>query len=74
LREKVDDLLSRYREEKEKIKEEVRDQWVEALRREGIYGSAVDPRVEADPLWKKELEKLDHEYGIRLEKLKEQFI
>ena len=74
LREKVHDLLSRYREEKEKVKKEVRDRWVEALRREGIYGSAVDPSIEADPLWKKELEKLDHQYGIKLDKMKEQFI
>jgi len=73
-REKVNGLLSRYQEEKEKLKGEVRDRRVEALKGEGIYGSAVDPRIEADPLWKKEQEKLDHQFGISLEKLREQFI
>ena len=73
-RERLDDLVSRYRQEKERAEEEARDRRVAALRREGIYGSAVDPRVEGDPLWEKERTRLDRQYGIELEKVKEQFI
>ena len=73
-RERLDDLVSRYRQEKERAEEEARDRGVAALRREGIYGSAVDPRVEGDPLWEKERTRLDRQYGIELEKVKEQFI
>ena len=73
-RERLDDLVSRYGQEKERAEEETRDRRLAALRREGIYGSAVDPRVEGDPLWEKERTRLDRQYGIELEKVKEQFI
>jgi hypothetical protein len=71
LKEKLDDLLSRYREEKGKVKEKVGNQWVEALKREGIYGSAVDPSIETSEAWKEEIRKLDQQYGIELEEIKE---
>ena len=38
---KLFQLISQYRREKEKAKQEKRAQRIEALRREGIYGSAV---------------------------------
>ena len=54
LKQKFFRLLSQYQEEKEKVKEEVRIQLTEALRKDGIYGSAVEPKIEGGDLWKKE--------------------
>jgi hypothetical protein len=72
VKEKFHDLLSRYQREKEKIEQEVRFQSTEALKKEGIYGSAVEPNIEEGKLWKRELEKLDHLYRSKLEEIKEQ--
>jgi hypothetical protein len=65
-------LLSQYQKEKEKIKEEVKAQFITALKEKRIYGSAVEPKIEGSELWKKEIEKLDHSYKIKLEEIKEQ--
>jgi hypothetical protein len=72
IRENLYHLLSQYQGEKERGIEKVKGQLAEALRKEGIYGSAVDPRLEGSELWKKENEKLDHSYRIKLEEIKEQ--
>jgi hypothetical protein len=69
---KLRHLLSQYRTEKEKVKQEVKVQSIEALRKEGIYGSAVEPNIEVSQLWEKKLGKLDHFYGERLKEIKEQ--
>jgi hypothetical protein len=71
LKEKHHQWLAQYRREKEKVKEKVRAQLTEALKREGIHGSAVELNTEASPLWKKEGENLDHLYGSKLEEIKE---
>jgi len=65
-------LLSQYQKEKEKFEEEVRIQLTEALRRDGIYGGAVEPKLEGGELWKKEKGELDHSYRTNLEEIKEQ--
>ena len=65
-------LLSQYLGEKEKLKEEARVQFTEALRKEGIYGSAVEPNAEGGELWKKEGGKLDEFYGEKLKQIKDQ--
>ena len=65
-------LLSRYQTEKEKLREEVRVQLIETLRKEGIYGSAVEPNLDGSELWKKEDENLNRSYLIKLDKIKEQ--
>jgi hypothetical protein len=72
VKQKFHHLLSQYQGEKKKIKETVKVQLAEALRRDGIYGSAVEPKIEGSELWKREKEKLDHSYGIKLEEIKEQ--
>jgi ElaB/YqjD/DUF883 family membrane-anchored ribosome-binding protein len=69
---KLNHLLSRYRKEREKMNKGTRGQSEEALRREGIYGSAVEPNIEGSEIWKKESEKLDHSYRIELEEIKKQ--
>ena len=72
VKEKFHRLLSQCRKEKEKIKQGIRIRSEEALRREGIYGSAVEPKLEGSEIWKKESEKLDHSYKTKLEEIKEQ--
>jgi nucleotidyltransferase/DNA polymerase involved in DNA repair len=65
-------LLSQYQREKEKVKEEVGVQLTEALRRDGIYGSAIELKIEGSEFWKKEIEKLDSPYRMKLKDLKDQ--
>jgi len=69
---KLRHLLSQYRTEKEKVKQEVKVQSIEALRKEGICGSAVEPNIEVSQLWEKEARNLDRLYGAKLEEIKEQ--
>jgi len=72
VKEKFHHLLSQYQAEKEKVKEKTNLHLTEALKKEGIYGSAVEPNVEGSEVWKKEEEKLDRSYRTKLEKIKEQ--
>ena len=55
-----------------KVKKKMRNLLEETLRKDRIYGSAVDPNLEESELWKKEKEKLDQSYRIKLEEIKEQ--
>jgi hypothetical protein len=71
LRQRLDQLLARYRKEREKTREKVRTQLLEALRKEGLSGSAVEPNVEGDPLWEKELEKLGPSYHEELKAIQQ---
>ena len=72
IKQRFHELLSQYQIEKEKAKEKVRVQGIEALRKEGIYGSAVVPKVEGSELWKRENENLDRSYLLKLDEIKEQ--
>jgi len=72
VRMKLDHLLSQYQEEREKVDQEMKGQLEEALRSEGIYGSAVEPNVENDPIRKENLENLKQFYDAKLEDLKDQ--
>ena len=72
VKQKFHSFLSKYLSEKEKVKEKVKVQSTEALKKDGIYGSAVEPKLEGAELWKKEIGKLDHSYGMKLEQIKEQ--
>ena len=72
VKEKFYSLLSQYQVEKERVKGQATTQFTEALRKDGIYGSAVEPKLEGSELWKKEKEKLDDSYKTKLEEIKEQ--
>jgi hypothetical protein len=72
VKERLHQMLSQYEREKRRVKEEMRNLLAEALRKEGIYGSAVDPEIEGAELWKKEKENLDQSYRMKLEEIKEQ--
>ncbi len=65
-------LLSEYQKEKEKIKQTEGGRIEEVLRREGIYGSAVESNIECSQHFEKELGKLDHFYEVKLKEIKEQ--
>jgi hypothetical protein len=65
-------LLSQYQREKDRAKEEMMVRSIEALRREGISGSAVEPKLEGNELWKEENEKLEHSYRMKLEEIKKE--
>ena len=65
-------LFAQYQSEKENVKEEVKVRFTEALKKDGICGSSVEPNLEGGELWKKEIEKLDHSYRMKLEEIKEQ--
>jgi hypothetical protein len=71
-RTKLNHLLSQYRESREKINQELRAQSEEALRREGIYGSAVEPNIAGSQPLGKALGNLDQLYGVKLKAIKEQ--
>lgn len=72
VKQKFHHLLSQYRKGVEEVKQKMKVQLEEALRREGIDGSAVEPNIEGSEIWKKESEKLNHSYRMKLEEIKEQ--
>jgi hypothetical protein len=65
-------LLSQYQREKERAKEKAAVQLMEALKKDGICGSAVEPKLDGSELWKKENESLDQSYRMKLEEIKQQ--
>jgi Spy/CpxP family protein refolding chaperone len=72
VRQKLHRLTIEYQREKEKVKQDVRTQLIKALRKEGISGSAVEPKIEGTDRLEKELKKLDHHYRVKLEEIKDQ--
>ena len=72
VRERFRHLSSQYREAMENAEHEVRIRLEEALKREGIVGSAVEPNVVGSPLWKEAVEKVDHRYGEKLDEIRKQ--
>lgn len=68
---KFQHLLSQYQGEKEKLKEKMNLELKETLKREGIWGSAVEPKLEGSVSWEKETEELDRSYTKKLEEIKE---
>jgi hypothetical protein len=69
---RFDRLFSQYQREKDEVKQKTGVQLVEALKKGGIWGSAVEPKLEGSELWKKENERFVHPYRIKLEEIKEQ--
>ncbi len=65
-------LLSQYQREKGEAEQKMRVQLAEALKKDRIWGSAVEPKLEGSELWKKENENLDCSYLIKLDEIKEQ--
>jgi hypothetical protein len=72
VKQKFHHLLSQYQEEKERVEEKLRTQLAEAFKKDGIYGSAVEPKLEGNEYWIKEKEKLDRSCRMKLEEIKDQ--
>jgi hypothetical protein len=72
VKQRFDRLFSQYQKEKEKVKEKTGVQLVETLKKDGIWGSAVEPKLEGSELWKEEKENLGRSYRTTLEEIKEQ--
>ena len=65
-------ILLTYQAEKEKLKERMKEELTKELRKDGIYGNAVEPKLEGSEIWKKENEKLHQSYRMKLEEIKGQ--
>ncbi len=65
-------LLSQYQNEREQIRKKAEIQLIEALKKEGIWGGAVEPKLEGSDIWKKENETLTQSYRIRVEEIREE--
>lgn len=71
VKENLQMLVVQYQREKGRIKDEVRAQLLEALKKEGFSGDAIEPDVEMSQPWEKALSILDQEYQNKLKKIKE---
>ncbi len=71
VREKFHHILTQYRQEREKAKDRIGAHLTEALRKEGIYGSAVDPRVEGNGGFKEGLKAIDDNFKQKINAVKE---
>ncbi len=67
----LQNLTEQYQREKDRIREEVRTQLSEALRKEGFGGDAIEPNVEMSKGWEKALSAVNQEYQLKLERIKE---
>ena len=71
VRHRFHNLLSSYREEADQVKDEMGRQSEEALKRERIYGSAVEPNLEVNQEFKGRLQELNQQYFLKLKEMKE---
>ena len=69
-KQKISHLISQYRREKEQAKKKLRAQQIERLKREGIYGSAVDPNIEKSRDWIELLQVIDQPFREKIEAVK----
>jgi hypothetical protein len=65
-------LISQYQGERKDVEKEVSIQAIEALKREGIYGSAVEPPIEEEEFFRSKIEELKGKYESRLREIKEE--
>lgn len=72
IRQNIRDLFSQYQGAKEGVKKKVMVQFTEALKRDGIYGSAVEPNLETAPSLIEALRDLAQSYSAKLNPIKEQ--
>lgn len=69
--ESLQKLCLQYRSEKDRIKQEERLRRLEALRREGYSGDALEPNIEASEAWSKALTTLHQKFELKLRELKD---
>jgi len=71
VRERFHYILSQCSREKEQVKEKIGAQLIKTLRREGIYGSAVDPHVEGSKGCQEGLRAIEDRFRQKFEGIKE---
>lgn len=71
VREPLQKLVGQYQREKDRLRQDVRSQLLEDLRKEGFGGDAIEPNVEMSKVWKEALSTFDQEYQLKLKKIKE---
>ena len=64
-------LLSEYQTAREALRQQLETESIDALRREGIYGSAVQPRVEGSQGLKEGTGRVDRLFETRLSEIQE---
>jgi hypothetical protein len=69
--EQFERLISQYETEKEKARSEVALQLTEGLKRDGIYGDAVDPCLETSGNYRELREAADRKFSQKIEEMKE---
>ena len=71
VKQKMDQLASQYQKEKEGARRKISAQLAEALREEGIHGSAVDPSPDGDGEYQGLVENIHRSFGSKAEGVKE---
>jgi hypothetical protein len=71
VREKFHHILAQCRREREQAKEKIGAQLIETLRKEGIYGSAVDPHVKGGKDFQEGLKAIEDRFRQKIEAIKE---
>ncbi len=72
LKKNHDLLFSQYQEEMSEVEKSLKNQFLEELRAKGIYGGAIDPKLEGTERWISEKERLIGSYREKLEEIKKQ--
>ena len=71
LREKFQLLVSEYQVERKKTEQDIERQAIEELKTEGIFGTAVVPRLEGNPKWRECTQAMTALFRKRVEEVKE---
>jgi hypothetical protein len=71
LREKFQLLVSEYQVERKKTEQDIERQAIEELKTEGIFGTAVVPRLEGNPKWRECTQAMNALFRKRVEEVKE---
>ncbi len=70
-RQKLASFRSKYEKRKEEAEEEMRVRMREGLRKDGIPGSAVVPRLHPSDEWEKNVERLQQTFQKKIDEIKE---
>jgi len=71
VKEALQKLRLQYQSEKDRLKQEERNRRLEALRRAGLSGDALEPNIETSVEWSKALTALNQKYELQLRELKD---
>ena len=72
--ESIDKLSMEFNQEKRALYEELEDEILEKLDKAGISGTAVQPNIESDGIWHRNINQLNSKYETRLITLKAELL